>query len=116
MGQWFKPQTCKKSEQLDKVAAEKFSALTQKDFESQSRELSKDRRTQASALVRPLMMMEKRAITNHKVEQMKKIKESQETEGCTFAPETNKKLIKELRDKPIANRYAQRNGDENIND
>jgi len=29
-----------------------------------------------------------------------------ETDGCTFAPQTTKKLIKELRDAPIAARYT----------
>eukprot|EP00347_Sterkiella_histriomuscorum_P013184 403365686 len=103
VNQWFKPQVCKKSEQLDKIAQQKlFQAqhLQSSQLNEQSRERSKDR-----SLDRPLMMLEKGQLYKHKVEERRKEQSSHETDGCTFAPQTNKRLLKEFKDTPVASRY-----------
>lgn len=65
-----------------------------------NREKSKDR-----SLDRPLMMIEKGLMYKQKIEEKRREKSMHETDDCTFAPQTNTKLIKELKDAPVAQRY-----------
>lgn len=89
MSGWFKPQICKKSEQLDQAQREKLNQTQKAD----------------RSVKRPLMMIAKGESYREKVEDKRREKSAHETDGCTFAPQVNAKFTKVVKDPTVAQRY-----------